>query len=431
MSTCVMLKVGDGKVCGKPAPKVFEGKTCCTIHYNVADRAKKEAEEKANPKPKAAPVKPAAKPAAKPATKAVAAKAPQKAASTEEEEESTVVAAGIPVASKNGTCDAQKAKGGACGKTASYTCPDSCHCNGEPMCKTHWKKVHPEIMNSSGTKAGGRKEVPDEERCEHELSSAAKKGQRCANRAYGTVGDLRSCHIHGGPKKDTVVGAGSSAGGSNSAAPAGPFKECDLITVMSSIIDFISTHDENDCEQGCDTTTGLPCPQSVAIAWVRDLFKLYAGKVPSLEESMDHFSKADQVTGQDQEFSVIFEHCMLYYLRELLGDNNMSWLYTLFSKYSRQSGQDGATIAAIWKASADELEIKTAIFDPPAPAPVEGAAIVSSKKRQNMSAILKAASAEAEKPAEEVVEEEQVEATEPMEVDEEAPVTLDLDGLDA
>ena len=441
MSTCVIIKVGDKKVCGKPSKKEFESKPCCTQHFNMLEKEKKSKEFIKNPaaKPVAA-AKETPKPATKQAAAPTAAKEKASAPTSSAADSSDAATSGLPNAVENGICTSSKANNkGACTSKARYTCPADCHCGGHGMCKTHWKKAHPEIATTSGTKAGGRKEVEDENRCEHLLTSAAKKGQRCANRAYGNDSDgLRSCaQAHGGPKKESV--AGSSTATSGSSAPSGPFSGCDLIAVLGVVIDFVDKHDENECTLGCDTSIGLPCPQSVSINWLRGLFDLYRNATPTLDEVMLHFTKADRVEGQDEEFSTLHDHCMLYYLKELLSEAHIQWLFQLFSKYSRQAGTDGAVIAAIWKSSADELGIKITTFDPPAAAPTEGAAIVSSKKRVNIDNILRSAAkmAEEETKTEHV---EEVKAEEPIEVEVEADEepkeetpnapTFDLEGLD-
>lgn len=441
MSTCVIIKVGDKKVCGKPSKKEFESKPCCTQHFNMLEKEKKAKEFIKDPAAKPAAVaKETPKPATKPAAAPPAAKAAEPSAPASSAASSDAAIPGLPNAVENGICSSSKANGkGACVSKARYTCPAGCHCGSNPMCKTHWKKAHPEIATASGTKAGGRKEVEDEHRCEHLLTSAAKKGQRCANRAYGQNAEgLRSCaQAHGGPKKETVAGTSTSSSGS--AAPSGPFSGCDLIAVLGVIIDFIAKHNEDDCEHGCDTSIGLPCAKSVAISWLRELFNLYRNATPSLDDVMLHFTKCERVEGQDEEFSTIFDHSMLYYLKELLGEAHIQWLFQLFSKYSRQAGTDGAVIAAIWKASADELGIKITTFDPPAAAPTEGAAIVSSKKRVNIDNILKKAQQDAEsevksdvkeEPVEEAKAEEPVVVAEPEVKVEASPATFTLEGLD-
>ncbi len=409
--TCEAKNSGNGKDCPRDAKKELKGKNFCTQHFKIEEKKiKSDAFLKGDLAPKATETTAVKKSTVKKGGAASKKDVPKKDASKEKEEASA--SSGVkPPKKENGTCSSERANNkGPCPYKASYTCSDSCHCGGNPMCGSHWNKDHPNAKSASGEKKT-RKEVPEDDRCEHDT----KAGGTCKNRAYGTDSDgLRSCaQAHGGPKKETT----SAATSGGSAAPSGPFVGCDLIAVLSAITDFVEHHVENTCEK-CDPEGVKDCPMWTSIDWLRGYFNLYRDNVPSIDDVMAYFVNVNS-TKNGEEFNVVYDHTMIFYLRELLTDANIEWIYKRFRQYSRQEGVEASTISAIWQIVAEDMGIEIGLIDSSSSSSTSGKPIVSSKKRRNVQNIMNIA-------REELEEEEAKPTEDDAETEEEKPESMDV-----
>lgn len=354
-------KPGNPK-CSKAGPVEFEGKHYCKQHAAAegwVDDAKVKrvaAKQAAKPAPavKAAPPKAAPSgPVAPPQKAAAGVKAapPKKveAAEAEGDEDNVIVK---PAKGKaDGVCGGKKANGSACGHPAVHHCPSTCSvCEGTGFCGTHWNTAHKGANVSGGKSTRTRKDVPEDKKCSHNKTSGTKGP--CTMVAYGSDanGDL-ACWKHGGPKKaDAMASGGSTSSSGATAVPtSGVFIgiQWDRLTVRL-------------CDYFRDSAGMSACAESEALDWLLEVIRCCQGGKPDTEALLKLFAKSGWSGSKEKEYFEVYQHTMLFVLRDFLGESDTNFIVRLYVNLSKEAGEVAAEVGVIWSAAAKECGISTA-----------------------------------------------------------------------
>lgn len=320
-------------------------------------------------------------------------------------------------------CEVLTGKKEECGKKAIYEPPEGCdHSDGKPVCGMHWNSLH-KAQKKSGGKGKGKKEVAEEDKCTH-YNDKTKKS--CGRAAYGEndSGD-KACWQHGGPKKsDSTTKSDGKAAATH--APSGPLAGANILEIMFKIRDF--ERDHADCE---DCTEDVHCGPKQSVDWLADLLALFRVGGDSSTESVMQIMRIAGATDDGADFIETFTTSRVSHLKDVLGEENMQWLYTLFDRMAQQPGEVGAEIEADWKIIAKELGIKFEKKEnKPKGSSEKGGATLSSRKTDmsSLQANLKKAREVAEKKKREAAEKKEEEpAEEEKKVDDEESTVEDAD----
>lgn len=162
----------------------------------------------------------------------------------------------------------------------------------------------------------------------------------CKNSAYGPdAAGVASCSRHGGPKKPTSAGAPAASGGH--AAPANGIGNIPLLHIAAVVGDHLLK--QLDPEVAAENAKNGFSAEFEAANWLVEWFRLFDGKNPSDKEILLQL-KCLAYTADDEDFLERFSgegeetsHSMVYYLAQLLGDANITWLVNYIRKYSNMS----------------------------------------------------------------------------------------------
>jgi hypothetical protein len=242
------------------------------------------------------------------------------------------------------TCKALTANKVLCGKKAFFSPPSGCNHTIGDVCGTHWNSLH------KGQKsASTRKEVADEDKCQ---CSKGKTDDMCGRAAFGDNSKgVKACWQHGGPKKSEV--SGSSAQKVVSTAPSGPLAGANILELMFLIRQFEQDH--KDCEE-CEED--FNCGSKQSVEWLLDLLARFRPGGDSSTESVMETVRLVGVTNDGNDFAAAFVASKVGHLKDILGQENISWLTTLIDRMARQPGEAGAEIEEEWKKIAEEQGIK-------------------------------------------------------------------------